>query len=168
MFNRATRRSFLGGISAAATVLVVACSPQAVTTFTALEAKVVSVSQGLMSSLTNALSVTNTTLTGAALAAYTAAQAAVAQLPAFAQSSAAALANFVTAPATSIESLVVAAARFILGVLPGTSTVVGIINDVITVAPLVTAFANSILNPSAASAPASGAMQAAQRLGIEV
>ena len=137
--------------------------------------KIVEVAQAGTTTLTSELRTFNVTLTGDPLTAYNALIAAVTGLSNVAITDANAIATFATAPTSNIAQLLTDAATLILAVLrviPGASSVVGIIEDVITAAPLVTTFAQLILTPSTAaptvtaSRVQSAAEQAAVRLGV--
>lgn len=162
------RRNVMAGVSLAALVSVAGCAvtpAQAAANAT----KIVQVSQAGLTTLTAELKIFGVTLTGAALTAYNALSAGVTGLSGVAVTDATAIATFATAPTSNLAQLLTDAGTLILAalrVLPGTSSAVGLVQDVIAAAPLVTTFAQLILTPAAASASSTGAMQAAARLGV--
>ncbi len=179
--RNAIKSSLLVSATASA-ALIAACATGAVTpeqskaNAVANATKVVQVAQAGLTTLTTELRIFNVTLTGNPLTAYNALQAAVASLPSIATTDATAVATFATAPTTNITQLLTDAATLILAVLrvvPGTSNAVGLVEDVIAMAPLVTALAQLILAPVATAAPTSAAIitqsnarKAASRLGV--
>lgn len=68
---------------------------------------------------------------------------------------------------TNVGNLIVTAAKVALSFVPGGSTAVQILTDVISLAPILITYANSIINPAVTSAPVVDG-GAARRLGIVV
>lgn len=161
------RRSALASVSLLALAACSVTPAQA----TANATKIVQIAQAGATTLAAELRIFNVTLTGDALKAYEALSAAVTGLGSVAVQDATAIATFATAPTSNIAQLLNDAGTLILAVLrvlPGTASAVGLVQDVIAAAPLVTTFAQLVLSPAAASAGGAGAMQAARRLGVRL
>lgn len=169
--NRASRRKFFGAVTAASLAAgVVACASTSSESVQTVIAKIVAYAQGGLSSLQATATAFGVNTTANVQTALNAASVAIAGLANAAQTGASAVAALATNPTNSVEALLTAAANLVLGVLkviPGTSSAVGVVQDVLAVAPVITALANSILNPTAVSAPAYDG-GAALRLGIRV
>lgn len=162
------RRNAMAGVSAIALVAGCSITPD---TAKAKATRIVQIVQAGKSTLAAELRIFNVTLTGKPLDAYNALSAAVDGLSSVAVTDATAIATFATAPGSNLTQLLMDAGTLILGVLrvlPGTASAIGLVQDVITAAPLVVALAQMILAPTAASAPGNGAMQAAARLGVKL
>jgi len=166
------RRNMLRSATALASVAALAACATTPAQAQANATKVVTVAQAGFSTLTAELRIFNVTLTGAALTAYNALSAAITGLSNIALTDAKAIATFVTAPTSNVTQLLTDAATLVLGVLrviPGASSAVGLVEDVIAAAPLVSALAQVILTPATVAPTAAvnvRAREAAARLGV--
>lgn len=162
------RRNLLSTVGVA--TLAAGCAvvtPTVVANDSAALTKLIQVAQGDVAAFVAAATLTGVTLSANTQAAIAKVSAAMVALAEAVPQGAMAVATLATSPATSIESLLLTAGTAVLKVLPGTSSVVGVIEDVLAVAPLITSLAQNILQPTkvptASSANPSGA---AKRLGI--